>query len=205
MIRKCLLTALLVSGFAASAQAGVYVNAGAGIGGMDTKDFSNGTSGYNSMALRQGAAYRFALGHLTHADKFSYGQEFGYTAYPQNIYRSNAIFGTTDTYTGHYFDALSVGKYTFDSGGYLLAKGGLALVTQKLARVTNGVSSSSKSSRKVKPELAIGVGYEVSEHVGVDANFSHVFGAQSNPNGSNSQATRFAAINTVMAGINYNF
>jgi outer membrane immunogenic protein len=197
MIKKTLLVGLVVSSFAVAAHAGVYVNAGAGIGGMDTKK-------EGSYKLRSGVAGRAAIGYLMGESNFNYGAELGYTGYPNNTYTEG---GGKLTYSGHYVDLLGVGKYNFSqtqTGFFVVGKAGIAVVSQQ-TKVT-GVFDFNKTKSAVKPELAVGGGYNVNKNVAVDVTLAHVFGSQANPYGdSESAATKVSSVNTLMAGITYNF
>lgn len=202
MMKKSLLTMLVMSGMAVAAQAapGAYMNGNIGIGGMDTEKTSSDTYGYQ---LRSGVSYRAALGYLMGEGQLNYGAELGYTGYPKNKYNS---WLADVTYSGYYADVLGVGKYnlsTTDSGFFVLGKAGLAYVSQK-TRTTGIYSNTTKHA--VKPELALGAGYNFNKKVAVDLTFAHVFGGQANPaSTSTSAATRVSAVNTLMAGITYSF
>jgi hypothetical protein len=205
MIKKTLLLGLVASTLAISAHAapGIYVNAGAGIGGMDTKQVNAFGGGYK---LRNGVAYRASLGYLMGEGNINYGAELGYTGYPTNKYSGS----TTATYSGHTVDLLGVGKYNFsdtDNGFFVVGKAGLARVYQRTKASAVGFANSySKNKTAMKPELAVGAGYNVNKNVALDVTFSHIFGAQANPDGNTeASVNKVSAVNTLMAGITYNF
>lgn len=200
MMKKTLLVGLILAGLVAEANAtpGAYMNGSLGIGGMDTDK----TSIYNSN-LRSGIAYRAGLGYLWGEDQYHYGLELGYTGYPSNQYTSSLV---NIKYTGYYVDLLGVGKYNFtssDEGFFVLGKAGLAFVSQRTH--ATGIPYN-KTQTALKPEVALGAGYNVNKNVAVDMTFAHVFGGQANPAATtDSAATRVSAVNTLMAGITYSF
>lgn len=209
MIKKALFAGLVVSTMAMSAHAGTgfYASAGAGIGGMDTKKFSSGSNPYTSVSIRRGVAGRVALGYLTGEGNFNYGLELGAASYPKNTYK-DSNFGLTETYSGYMVDLLGVGKYNFsdsDNGFFVVGKAGAAYVSQKFKGAVPGVSVS-KTKSAVKPEVAVGAGYNFNKNVAVDMTFSHVFAGQANPDASSlSGATKISSVNTLMVGLTYNF
>ena len=207
MIKKALLAGLIASGFVMSAHAGTgfYAGVGAGIGGMDTKKYSSGGP-FTSQKLRSGVSYRGALGYLMGEGNFNYGLELGYTGYPKNTY---GYYGVNGTYTGYTVDLLGVGKYNFsdsDSGFFVVGKAGAALVSQKFDIADAGATYYKKTKTAVRPELAVGAGYNVNKNVAFDLTLSHVFGNQADPDaGSVSGATQISSVNTLLAGITYSF
>ena len=194
-MKKTLLLGLVVSSLALSAHAapGFYIGAGAGVGGMDTKKDNAFGGGYK---LRSGVAYRASLGYLTGEGNVNFGAELGYTGYPDNTYNGN---GFKVTYSGHTVDLLGVAKYNFsetDTGFFLVGKAGAAVISQKTSAKGFGTTYS-KSKTAVKPELAVGAGYNMNKNVALDVTLAHVFGTQTNPNAnSESSATNIAAVNT---------
>lgn len=175
----------------AQASPGFYAGADAGVSDMSR--------------LNDGAAFRGAAGYLF-GDKFNYGLEVGVTGYPKNSYKSTQ-YGYRETYSGFYTDLLGVGKYNFgndDTGFFLVGKGGAAVVEQEL-QVT-GSTNFKKSMHAVKPEFAVGAGYNVTKNLSVEATFSHVFGGRVDPNTNPAASlTRVSAVNTMMVGLTYNF
>ncbi len=204
MMKKALLVGFIATGFAVSAEAGsgLYAGLSAGIGGMDTKNYSNNSNPFSNVSLRSGAAYRAALGYLV-GEGAGYGVEVGYTGYPKNIYK-NSTFNLKDTYTGSTIDVLAISKYSSNSGFFLLGKAGVARVYQKVHGTFEG-STQAKSTNEWKPEAALGLGYDVTNSTALDVTFSHIFASQANPAGSNSAATRTSSVSTLMAGVTISF
>src|SRR5205085_7629661 len=120
MYKKIIMTAVAATiGLAGVAYAsqGAYIQAQGGIGGMDTKKYSANDNPYSSISLRDGVSYRISGGYLWSQDNtFSYGAEIGYAGYPKNIYKSDWL-SAKETYSGHYYDVLGVGKYNFTADG----------------------------------------------------------------------------------------
>lgn len=193
MIRKALVAgfAALVCASAAQAGTGFYAGADAGVNEISR--------------LNDGPAVRGAAGYLLGGDKFNYGLEVGFTGFPKNVYRSR--YGYKETYSGFYTDLLGVTKYNFGNDGtgfFVMGKGGAAVVEQDL--LVTGSSNYKKSVHAVKPEFAVGAGYNVTKNLSVDVTFSHVFGGRVDPyNNPAGSLTRVSAVNTVMAGITYSF
>src|SRR3990167_6450395 len=79
MIKKALFAGLVASTMAMTAHAatGFYAGVGAGIGGMNTNDFSSDDNPYSNTSLRSGVTGRLALGYLTGEGNFNYGFELG--------------------------------------------------------------------------------------------------------------------------------
>jgi hypothetical protein len=163
---------------------------------MDTKK----NSGLNT-SLRSGVSYRASLGYLMGVSNFNYGAELGYTGYPDNTY-SNGY--NKLTYSGHTIDLLGVGKYNFsntETGFFAVGKAGAAYVSQKTK-----ANNFNKTQTAIKPELAVGLGYNMSRKVALDVTMSRIFAGQANPTGNSvNSATQVSSVNTLMAGITYNF
>jgi hypothetical protein len=186
---------------------GFYASAEAGLGGRDTKQYAANNAPYSTVNLRYGIAYRGAIGYLFGNDKWNYGFEAGYTGIPNNVYKSD-IYGNSETYTGFYADVLGVGKYNFidsEAGFFITGKAGAAIVSQNL--IVSGPHSKQKyKQHKVKPEFAVGAGYNINKNLAVEITFSHVFGSKADPNAATvGGASRASPSNTLMAGITYNF
>ena len=210
MIKKALFAGLVASTMAMTAHAatGFYAGVGAGIGGMNTNDFSSDDNPYSNTSLRSGVTGRLALGYLTGEGNFNYGFELGATGYPKNTYKLSA-FSLTETYTGYMVDLLGVAKYSFsdsDRGFFVVGKAGAAYVHQKFkGSITNVIEITSTKSA-IKPELAVGAGYNFNKNVAVDMTFSHVFAGQANPDATTwGGLTKVSSVNTLLVGLNYSF
>lgn len=208
MIKKVMLAVFVASALAMSAQAGtgVYASVGAGIGGMDTTNYSD-SGPFTGMSLRSGASYRAMLGYLFGTSgNLNYGLELGYTGYPKNTY---SYYNAEGTYTGYMVDVLAVGKYNFDaseSGFFVVGKVGAASVSQKYEITVSGVDYYSKTVTALKPELAVGAGYNINKNVSLDLTLSRVFGNQADPDARTiDEVTQVSSVNTLLAGITYNF
>jgi Outer membrane protein beta-barrel domain len=208
MIKKALFAGFVASTMAMSAHAGTgfYAGVGAGIGGMDTQDFSSNNSPYNSISLRSGVSGRLALGYLTGAGHLNYGLELGATGYPKNTYK---IGNFSETYTGYIADLLGVAKYNFSSsedGFFVVGKAGAAYVNQKFKGSIGGSTVVSSSKSAIKPELAVGVGYNVSKNLAFDVTYNHLFAGKADPAGATlSSATKISSVNTLLVGLTYSF
>lgn len=212
-MKKIILMAAIAAGLinVANAAPGAYVQVQGGVGGMDTTDYSDGSGPYNEVSIRSGAAYRLAGGYLWGQDQLNYGVEAGYSSYPDNEYTVNVYgYSLTETYKGHYIDLLGVAKYNFssnsESGLYVIGKVGAALVSQKFEVSDNyGYASYTDDKQEVKPEAALGIGYDFNKNVSLDLTFNHVFADQADPNGSESDATQIASVSTLLVGLTYHF
>ncbi len=107
---------------------GPYIGLQAGIGGMNTPDFSENTKTYirthggtYSEHNRWGLAGRLFGGYLWHTSKFQYGLELEAMKYPNNKYRFEFDLPTSPTaesyvsvnikYEGYLVDLLGLAQY----------------------------------------------------------------------------------------------
>ncbi len=184
----------------AYAAPGAYVQVQGGVGGMDTKDISTHDSGFTSIHLRDGLAYRVSGGYLFGQSNLTYGLEMGYASYADNTYKTYSYLA--DRYTGSNVDLLAVAKYHFNpaaTGFYVQGKAGAAYVMQENKVNVAGYYSYTDTEKQLKPELAVGAGYDINQHIGVDVSYSHIFAD------NNTLSTSIASVNTLMAGVSYHF
>ncbi len=185
----------------AHAAPGAYIQAQGGIGGMDTKKVSNWN--YN---LREGLAYRLSAGYLFGESNFNYGLEAGYESYPNNTYDLSIL---NAKYSGSNVDVLGVAKYSFSpdaTGFYVVGKAGAAYITQKTELSIANVNVYNDTESAIKPEAAIGVGYDFTKNLGLDVSYSHIFAGQANPDGATENSvTQISSVNTLMVGLSYHF
>lgn len=209
-MKKLLLAGLALAGFTAAHAEGSYISAQAGVGGLNTKTYSaqsipSSSDPYNRVSIKNGTAYRIALGIMRHnLANMSVGYEIGYARLPANYYY-DGFNSVTERYRGNYYDLLALTKYNFGgSGFFLLAKGGFARVSQEFV----GNTGTSVKSTKVKysPEVGIGGGYDMTSHISFDVSYTYILGDdKADPNGSFNQATRVSPINALMGGITFSF
>lgn len=197
-----------------------YVGAGGGYGGMLTyqpsgypqASDSTGAHNYTAARLRDGVAYRINMGYLWAFGHDQYGGEIGYMGYPKNTYNIDNISPSLD-YKGHTVDLLIVLKHNYNNGGNVFAKAGAAYVTQKLSnpQPTNpsymsvGNQSIFGTSHKILPEVALGAGYNLSQHIGVDFSVHYVFAGSSGQDlaiaNSAGDANRVASVAAAFLGL----
>lgn len=191
--------------------AGPYIGISGGIGGMDTpklSDYAKSASGNYSESLRSGVAGRAYAGYLF-GDSLKYGLEVGGAFYPNNKY-SLGIVGSSMkwTYSGYNVDVLGVLRQSF-SNFNIFAKAGLAYTWQKLESqsVFPAGQTTSISTSKVLPEVAVGFGYDFTPNFGANLAYSHIFGNKpdSLPSVNSSNLNRVASVNMLTLGLNYHF
>lgn len=161
---------------------------------------------FNPIFNPAGGAGRLSVGHLWGDNNFNYGLETGLMYYPHADMDSFIFADTTTTYKGYNFDILGVIKYTFDSGFSLFGKAGGAYVhqnaTSSLDISVDGISvstSTSASGSRVAPEVALGVGYQLTSNLGLNLTADTVFAGT--PSASNPVATT----NSLLLGLAYRF
>ncbi len=195
-----------------SSQAGPYVGAGLGIGGMDTPALtSNEKAGTTSSSenIREGAAGRIYGGYLWQVSNFLVGGEAGYTKYQDNKYKVNFGPASIDwTYTGSTIDLLGVAKYVFNSGFNAFGKAGIAITQQKVDISATGLGSQSKSKSAVLPEVAFGVGYDWTQQFSTNITYAHSFGNEpSTPDTATDldDMDTVASVDTLLVNAEYHF
>jgi opacity protein-like surface antigen len=212
-----LIMAALSAAGAAFAQPGGYVGIQGGIGGMDTKKYSANNNPYNSVSLRVGPAFRVFGGNLWTENNVDYGFEAGYEGYPKNNYKLNAYPGVRvvqQSYNGSNIDLLALVKINFNSdtpemGAFVLGKAGFLRLTQEFDGQLNtptGAAAYSSNAHAYKPEVVVGLGYNLSRNVSFDISYQHIFADQADPfTADASVASRISSVNTLMAGLTYHF
>ncbi len=200
---------------------GMYIGGSLGYGGMYTPKFDNIKDATNLIALknnRGGFTYRVDAGYLFPVlPQFLVGPEVGYMDYANNkttySFKDPDVYNDRYKYKGHTIDMLGVGKYYFAGTKFnMIGKVGAAIVSQKLDFNQDGdepYGPVSTKTTKVLPELAVGVGYDVTQMLGVDVTYSHVFGKTPKTDNIDSNplqpGQKVASINTILAGITYKF
>ncbi|MGD9109044.1 MAG: outer membrane beta-barrel protein [Gammaproteobacteria bacterium] len=208
---------------------GFYVGVGAGYGGMYTKlnsdDIRTGTTYGGHSEKTRGFAARGSLGYLwalPQIQNFQLGAELGYNYYPKNKHSIGKAPVYSWNYKGWNADLLAVGKYNFsDTGFNIIGKAGAAYIRQRTTIVDTspiGVEVSpaadSYTKKAVKPEAAIGVGYDINQNFGINLVYSHIFGSRpKNPTtviaGSSlanaKDYTKIASVDTILLNATYHF
>jgi outer membrane immunogenic protein len=197
------------------AKSGAYLGIAGGIGGMDTAKFSSSQkaqfSSY-SEKLRKGVAARVYGGYLWNiqqVENLKLGAELGYNYYPNNEYKyTMSRIANKFTYKGYNVDLLGVAKYNFGETGFnVIGKAGGAYVYQKLSETASGISKNT-SKHKILPEIALGIGYDITQNFDVNLMYAHIFGDKPSIklNAVNdSSMQRVASVNTLMLGVAYHF
>jgi opacity protein-like surface antigen len=203
-------------------QGGLVVGLGIGWGRMEMPKnavtdqyLKNNAVKYMTHAQSNFAA-RVHLGYLFKAgDRFLVGPEVGY-----NYLGDTKYTYTDDTYKANYakasdysFDLLGVGKYYVTQNLDLFGKAGIAVITQKATfegtPVAKGkVLSYTNNKTKVLPEVAAGVGYDVTKNIETTVTYAHAFGQDLSSVQKSQQATfgnDIPSYNTVLVGVDYTF
>jgi hypothetical protein len=205
-MRKYLLTTLsiLALGLAGTAHAKLadgspYINAQAGVGGIDTTNISDNTEDKEYAKTQEGVAYRLSAGYLFDINKaVKIGPELSYTGYPTNKYGNDDL---NFDISGHYY---SVGVNTkvfiakqFYVGGALSA----AFVKQQISGEAGSYTDNFDTKKKVLPEARAEVGFDLSKTIDLNLSYSHVFGKKI----ESIDNITVAPIDTVMFGVGVNF
>lgn len=209
-----------------------YLAAGLGVGGMNTQnqDLEKmpaspmwGDSYHRRHESPWGLAWQVNGGYLFKInDRLLLGPELGYTGYHSNSYEAYDSFpsstGVSDyklKYSGYNLSLLAVAKYYFHRFN-LLGKAGIAYVNQTATASNDYVSAAGLSKSKltkgaVKPEIAIGLGYDFTPQLGFALTYYHIFGntpsfkinngATPGDNGVN----KIASVNVALLTIIYKF
>lgn len=210
---------------------GFYLGLGAGYGQMNTPKLNaaekaTGTILGGQSESRRGLTGRGSLGYLwafPQSQNVQLGAEVGYNYYPKSEYslgNSSAAKFAWD-YKSWSADLLAVAKYNFKETGFnIIGKVGPAYVKQRTTVTVTGTPlpgmivpmTGSRSKNAVKPEAAIGVGYDINQNIGIDLVYSHIFGskpANLNVNATNTTSvndfTKIASLDTVLLNVTYHF
>lgn len=187
-----------------------------------------------------GMAGRIALGYLapTTAPEFVYGAELGYGIYTANKYSYSwhregkdldTDINANFKYKAYSVDLLAVLQYNFATDWHLTGKLGAAYVDQKLVGNIYGYLDGSKndtkiikideSNHKLRPEIALGVGYNFTTNFSAGIAANYIFGSkpstpiigQKGYDGSSfkinnlSDAKKGAPISTITLDLTYRF
>lgn len=168
-----------------------------------TNDFKHFTVGAHVGYLAQVSEY------------FLLGAEVGYQYLPNTRYTFDQTSAGVTTngisvkYSDYLFNLLAVGKYYVNNQFNVFAKAGIAYVNQKitLSQAASPNLVSNPSSEKIKPQIAVGLGYNVTPNVEVTAQYSRVFGdtVEAVSNLNNLKATNIPSSNSYLVGANYYF
>lgn len=207
---------------------GFYMGVGLGYGGMNTPEL-NGTDKMGPISYRldgstekihgiAGQIYAGYLWAIPHTQGLKAGLETGFNSYAKNRYTLMWLFGfgqTDWTYSGYNIDLLGVARYNVANTGFnIFGKAGAAYVSQtftmndNIAWIYSGPTTSN-TAHKVLPKVALGVGYDFNQNVGINLIYDHIFGAQpchiSDPHRSVSKMNQVASVSTFTTGITYHF
>ncbi len=129
-----------------------------------------------------GFAGRLSAGYLFGENKFNYGVETGVLAFPHLSGREYTWFFNTyyadKTVSGYNVDLLGVLKYTFDSNFLIFTKLGVAYTHQDITE-SDSVNMPTQTenrytSNSIRPEVALGIGFQLSPHAEVDLTASAI-------------------------------
>jgi opacity protein-like surface antigen len=190
---------------------GVYVQAQAGMGGLDTQKHDANGNPYSEIRLRKGFTGRLAAGYEFYTtSQFSVAAELGYEGYPTNKYH-DAVNNVDEKYNGYNIDLMAVGKYRFannadQSGPYVLAKAGIARVHQRADVNLQTGTLTTVTHNKFNPKVGVGFGYDLSRNWSMDVSYNHTFGGKADPNATVlDNAAKVSATNTLLFGVSYHF
>ncbi|WP_230675773.1 outer membrane protein [Piscirickettsia salmonis] len=207
------MTTLLISASALAAKPGAYIGLNLGYGGMDTAQLTKNSfrNEASSSASLRGFAGRINAGYLWSQSSLNYGIELGYATYANNQYSALGKNGEkyNFTYKGYNIDLLGIAQYNFNPNWNIFAKVGIAYASQ----TTSGSSEFSHmfaNKGRLLPKVALGLGYEFTNGIGLNLTASHIFGNQSTFDGNNNQTiknnlNKVSPVDMVTVGISYNF
>jgi OmpA-like transmembrane domain len=157
--------------------------------------------------------YMLRFGYLTPTNAhFSYGLELGFLDLGHINYDIVPKFGHHDHehsredsveigYKQRGMDMMLVAQYRWDNGLALFGKAGVAAIRQSVDIHDAEVSVKPfDSATKALPELAIGLGYQITPNIAITSTVSHIFGKQID---SSSVITDVAGSTSGMLGIKF--
>ncbi|WP_342146526.1 porin family protein [Rickettsiella endosymbiont of Aleochara curtula] len=200
MLKKLLITSVLTASACAVMNAnaalpvGLYVSGQAGY--ADTHMKSRLSSQTGIALANDGLAGRIALGYKVTPN---FGLELGYLQLSEGKSKSSA--DTTLYNKQHAIDVAAKGMLPITSNVNIYGKIGVAYLTTELKEDTGPISidrnqTEGIAKHKWAPEVAIGMGYDITPNVTVDTSLTHI-----QPMGSN----RPGNIDFLAVGIGYNF
>ncbi len=148
-----------------------------------------------------GIGGRIAAGYLFGNSHFNYGIEAGTLIYPHLSGHNCSLLEncSLEIVQGYGMDVLGVIQYTFDSHFLVFGKGGAIYNHQKIINKNmdtwNGVETWNETQEtkiSYSPELALGIGYQLSNHTEIILTESTMLTHQS-------------MMNTLLLGISYSF
>ena len=174
MIKKIAILLLLIPTTIFAAP-GLYIQAEGGLitsTGLDDDPF---------LDINIDPTARLSLGYLLGDCNFNFGLEAGGTYYRASD-QSTTFLGQKEDVTvdGSVFDLLAVAKYTFNSGFNVFAKAGGAYITRNINRTitSSGIAYPYNGNSSVAaPELAVGLGYQLTPHWGISLTGNALFNA----------------------------
>lgn len=200
MLKKILITSVLTASVCAvmnanaALPAGLYVSGQAGY--ADTHMKSRLSSKIGSALANDGLAGRIALGYKITPN---FGLEVGYLQLSEG--KSNYANDAALYNKQHAIDVVAKGILPITNNVNIYGKLGVAYLTTQLEAKASNVSIDLNSAQgiakhKWSPEVAVGMGYDITPNVTVDTSLTHI-----QPMGSN----RPGNIDFLAVGIGYNF
>lgn len=177
---------------------GFYVSGGLGYGGPFLHKANENLS---TQAL--GLAGQTAMGYLWHHTNIQYGPELEFVAY-NNREIHNAVFQAS--YSGYHGSLLGVLKNNINNHWHVEGKAGIAYVFQQFS----STFIPTNTQKKILPELALGLGYNLTPKVSTNLTASWIFGNKpialnGAPGQLNNDLNKASPIGTLILNINYSF
>lgn len=163
----------------ASSHNAVYVLGQAGISKLDAA----GTNLYKNWS----PSYRLAGGYMLTK---TLGVEAGYSRLAKYTYKNKTF---TEKWSGNVIDVLGVLDYKLDRKTSLLAKAGVARVSQDLGK--------SLSDTEYRPEVQLGVGYKLSRNLTASVAYDGIYGKRDQNDASK---LKTLPTHSLLAGLQYN-
>ncbi len=185
------LVAVNLVGFADTADSNnsqMFIEVGPGLSQVQT-DIAQ-TLGATTVSTTDSSSYwgwHAGMGGIYHYRALGFGGELRYNAYaPYTQSFTGTLGAETANITAQYqtssLSMLSLAQYYFNPTFKITGIAGLAYVLQKLNFTVSdsGIPSSSFSlnNNHVAPVLGLGLGYDITTHIGVAADIDYIFGTK---------------------------
>ncbi len=167
----------LSSAFAVTAQTGVFVTGGAGIGQMDSP--TSGFSAYPTYSYKNfGFAWNSGIGYQQALNQnFSVGLELGYGQLAKGSFSFNDGDGTSVDVDikNTAWQLLANATYLWNNGFNVFVNAGGARVKQDVTATVDGISGPSDKTQ-TRFVAGLGLGYQFTQSFGTNISLLHVFG-----------------------------
>lgn len=217
LLAAAISAALSVSAFAANqgpAQSGLYIGGNLGAASLDITKLQSSKVLFpkkypNLQSLDMTNNFNFAWGvfggyQYAIMNNVSVGAELGYN---DNGYAKSKEHLVEINYNSTDIDLLGTASYYFSRQLSVIAKAGVARVTQELS--SHHIDFASENMIGYAPEVVLGLGFSPIQNINLTLEFDHIFGEDTSKiiklDGSSDllQPEGVASVNAVKAGVTY--